>query len=437
MQAFKRFSSNYSIYIKISFQLILFFVSIYIVFQLLIKLNFFNTDTLNVIHKHYIKLNILLLCTFTFVFIYILNRINKWFIKPLQQLKNETNKQSDIFNNKSIHGNDAGRFLKNHQVLVNNITNEKNDKNVDLPDKIIENQADIHQLQLTLNIFNNSQDIIIFLDNNGIITHVNPIFCHLIGINYENIIKQPLINFINTHTYKKIRASLSHELNNSHQWQGEFNIQNMISKKKIPLYVKINKLVDNKNNLIQYSIIATDLTTIKEIDRLVHINHHDSLTELPNRIALTNRLNDELKIQLITHHIFAVLFIDLDSFKVINDNYGHQMGDKVLKITANKLRNAVKKSDMIARLSGDEFIAIINPVTEHTDVIQTCKRILKILQQPIIIDQHHLAINASIGCYYAHPNMQQAIDDILSQADIAMYQAKMAGKGCLVECNSF
>ncbi|MEC6796751.1 hypothetical protein VXS03_06810 [Photobacterium sp. S4TG1] len=125
MQAFKRFSSNYSIYIKISFQLILFFVSIYIVFQLLIKLNFFNTDTLNVIHKHYIKLNILLLCTFTFVFIYILNRINKWFIKPLQQLKNETNKQSDIFNNKSIHGNDAGRFLKNHQVLVNNITNEK------------------------------------------------------------------------------------------------------------------------------------------------------------------------------------------------------------------------------------------------------------------------------------------------------------------------
>ncbi len=113
------------------------------------------------------------------------------------------------------------------------------------------------------------------------------------------------------------------------------------------------------------------------------------------------------------------------------------MGDKVLKITANKLRNAVKKIDMVARLSGDEFIAIINHARKHADVIKTCKRILKILQQPIIINQHHLAINASIGCYYVHPNMQQTIDDILFQADIAMYQAKMAGKGCLVECNSF
>lgn len=434
MLTFKRFSSNYSIYIKIAFQLILFFASIYIIFQTLIKIGFFDKDTLNVIHNHHVKLNLLLICTLFFVFFYILNRINKWFIKPLHQLKNTTNNQSSIYRNKNIHESD---IFKYYQVMIRNATEE--DSNIDLEISTLtkEKQTDIHQQQLTSSIFNNSQDVIIFLDSNGIITRVNPIFCHLIGLNYENIIHQPLINFIHTPAYEKIKASLSHGLNNSHQWQGEFNIQHMVSKKNIPLYVKVNKLIDIKNNHIQYSIIATDLTTIKEIDRLVYINHHDPLTELPNRIALTNRLNDELKNQLTTHHIFAVLFIDLDSFKIINDNYGHQIGDKVLKITANKLRNAVKKSDMVARLSGDEFIAIINPATKHTDVIKTCKRILKILQQPIIINQHHLAINASIGCYYVHPNMQQTIDDILFQADIAMYQAKMAGKGCLVECNSF
>ena len=437
MLTFKRFSSNYSIYKKITLQLIVFFIAIYIIFQLLIITNFFSKDTLNVIHAHSVKLNILLIFTLFFIFLYIVNRINKWFVNPLKQLKDSINNDSDIHINDNIHDDDISDVFKSYQRMIKKVADKDSQINLKISTLTQEKQAVMHQQQLTSSIFNNSQDGIILLDKNGIITRVNPMFCHLIGIKYENIIHQPLINFINIPAFKKIKASLSHELNSTHQWQGEFNIQHVINKNNIPLYVKINKLIDNKNKDIQYSIIATDLTTIKEIDRLVHINHHDPLTELPNRTALINRLNDELNIQLTTHHKFAVLFIDLDNFKVINDNYGHQMGDKVLKITAHKLRNSVKKSDMIARLAGDEFIAIINPATEHSAVVQTCRRILKILQQPITIDKHHLTINASIGCYYAHPNKQQTIDEILCQADIAMYQAKIAGKGCIVECNSF
>ena len=435
MLTLKRFYPNHSIYRSVALQLIAFLFTIYITFQLLIVFYFFDNDTVNAFNNHRIKINMLLIFTLLFIFCYVINRINKWFIYPLKKLKDVISEKNNQFTNENIHENDINGMFEYYRVMIRKITEK--DSKIDLEISILtqEKQAVIRQQQLTSSIFNNSQDVIILLDNDGIITRVNTIFCQFIGVKYENVIHQPLINFINTSAYKNIKASLSHELNNSHQWQGEFNIQHVINKKNIPLYVKINKFINNKN--IQYSIIATDLTTIKEIDRLVHINHHDPLTELPNRTALTNRLKDELNIQVTTHHKFAVIFIDLDNFKTINDSYGHQTGDKVLKITASKLRNSVKKSDMVARLAGDEFIAIINPATERADVIQTCERILKVLQQPIMIDQHHLTINASLGCYYSHPNEQQTIDEILCQADIAMYQAKMAGKGCIVECNTF
>ncbi|SMY36226.1 Cyclic di-GMP phosphodiesterase Gmr [Photobacterium andalusiense] len=437
MLSIKNFFSNYSMYKKIAFQITVLLSFIFITFQLLVFFRFFDEDTLNVIHNHRTKINILFVFTLLFILFSFINMINKWFINPLKKLNKEINEKTNIFNNKNIHENNITDTFKYCTIMIDEIN--KKDFQVDLELSMLtkEKQAIMSHKQLTSSIFNNSQDIIIIIDNNGIITRVNPTFCKLIGVKYENLLHQPLINFINKIAYKNIKASLTHELNSCHNWQGEFTIQHLINKKNIPLYVKINKFIDKKNNHIQYSIIATDLTTIKEIDRLVYINHHDSLTELPNRVALTNRLNDELNKQRTECHKFAVVFIDLDNFKKINDNYGHQMGDKVLKITAYKLRNSVKKTDMVARLSGDEFIAIINPVTTQTDVIQTCERILNILQQPIIINNQKIAISASLGCYYAHPKQHQTIDDILSQADIAMYKAKMTGKGRIVECNSF
>ncbi|PSV15230.1 GGDEF domain-containing protein [Photobacterium kishitanii] len=438
MLTLKGFSSNYSIYRNIALQLTVCFSLIYFIFQILIEIHFFGKDTLNAIHNHSIKINILFVFTLLFVFCYLINCINKWFISPLNQLIEVINDRNNISNNTIIHETNINNTFEYYCMMIKEIAEK--DSKIDLEISILtkEKQAVMRQKQLTSSIFNNSQDVIIIIDSYGIIKQVNPSFCQLIGVEYENIIHQPLIKFINTAAYKNIKASLSHELNNSHQWQGEFNVQHAINKKNIPVYVKINKFTDhNKNNNIQYSIIATDLTTIKEIDRLIHINHHDPLTGLPNRTALNNRLNCELKMQHTAQHKFAVLFIDLDNFKRINDNYGHQMGDQVLKITANKLRNSVKKSDMIARLAGDEFIAIINPAAGHDDVLQTCERILSVLQQPIIIEKYRLTVSASLGCYYAHPNKQQTIDEILSQADIAMYKAKIAGKGCIIECNSF
>ncbi|PSW61634.1 hypothetical protein C0W54_09740 [Photobacterium kishitanii] len=438
MLTLKGLSSNCTIYRNIAIQLTVCFLFIYIIFQTLIEFKFFDKDTLNAIHNHSMKINILFFFTLLFVFCYLINCINKWFINPLNQLKEVINDINNISNNKTIHENDIINTFEHYCMLIKELAEK--DSQIDLEISMLtkEKHSAMRQKQLTSSILNNSQDVIIIIDSDGIIKQVSPSFCQLIGVKYEHVIHQPLIKFINTAAYKNIKASLSHELNNSHQWQGEFNVQHAINKKNIPVYVKINKFTDhNKNNNIQYSIIATDLTTIKEIDRLIHINHHDTLTGLPNRTALSNRLNAELKMQYTAQHKFAVLFIDLDNFKRINDNYGHQTGDKVLKVTANKLRNSVKKNDMIARLAGDEFIAIINPAAGHEDVLQTCERILSVLQQPIIIEKHRLTINASLGCYYAHPNKQQTIDEILSQADIAMYKAKIAGKGCIIECNSF
>ncbi|KJG19613.1 hypothetical protein UB37_17425 [Photobacterium iliopiscarium] len=118
MLTFKRFSSNYSIYKKIALQLIVFFIAIYIIFQLLIITNFFSKDTLNVIHAHSVKLNILLIFTLFFIFLYIVNRINKWFVNPLKQLKDSINNDSDIHINDNIHDDDISDVFKSYQRMI-------------------------------------------------------------------------------------------------------------------------------------------------------------------------------------------------------------------------------------------------------------------------------------------------------------------------------
>lgn len=154
---------------------------------------------------------------------------------------------------------------------------------------------------------------------------------------------------------------------------------------------------------------------------------HDSLTGLKNRKALVIHLEHQLQTISYTNERLAVLFIDLNGFKQINDNFGHAFGDTVLRTTADRLKSCARTSDYVARLGGDEFIIVCNDLRTADDVQKLLDRIQKAMSAPVNIDHHLLTVNASVGVAF-YPENGQTPDTLLAAADEAMYENKAANK---------
>lgn len=156
--------------------------------------------------------------------------------------------------------------------------------------------------------------------------------------------------------------------------------------------------------------------------------HHDTLTKLPNRAMFSDRLSYAIRhLKRHPNHRFAVLFIDLDRFKMINDTLGHHAGDTFLVEIANRLRSCVRDNDVLARLGGDEFVILLDSV-KSDDTEEVASRIISSIEKPFVIESNTLYSNASIGIALCNSNYQSS-DEILRDADAAMYQAKSLGRG--------
>lgn len=173
---------------------------------------------------------------------------------------------------------------------------------------------------------------------------------------------------------------------------------------------------------------AWDITDQKTTEHLIrHQANHDALTDLPNRRLFFELLSQEIKNTHRTDHFCAVLFIDLDRFKEVNDTFGHQAGDELLKEVANRLKMCTRASDVLARLSGDEFVIMLTHLSEISPAAMIAERILAILSHPIKLGRDNITITASIGIA-VYPEDAEDANKLLVYADQAMYNAKNEGK---------
>lgn len=174
--------------------------------------------------------------------------------------------------------------------------------------------------------------------------------------------------------------------------------------------------------------VYRDITPQKHIEaRLLYDALHDALTGLPNRNFLMDRLYQAHQHSLAAQTHYAVLFADLDRFKLVNDSLGHTVGDEMLQEVARRLRSQVRPGDMLARLGGDEFVVLLEPVAGVGEAVQVAERLLQQLQSPFWVQGQELVLSSSIGvCLNDHPDYSPA--DILRNADIAMYQVKLGGR---------
>ncbi len=197
------------------------------------------------------------------------------------------------------------------------------------------------------------------------------------------------------------------------------------------LYSRVRVVYDEQGDIIRIDGIDSDITEQKLAKEQLQYNAtHDTLTHLPNRILFMDRLKHAIERQ--KRHpqfTFAVLFLDLDEFKVINDSLGHGVGDQLLQAISGRLQEGLRSDDTLARLGGDEFTILLEDIRDITNAIKITKRIYLDLAKPFILEGQDIFINTSIGIALSSSGYEEAAE-ILRDADTAMYRAKADGKAC-------
>ncbi len=265
---------------------------------------------------------------------------------------------------------------------------------------------------------------IVVTDKNGIIERVNPAFTRY---------TQKEVAGRNTSLLSSGRQStqfyrdLWQSLTSAGQWQGE--IWNRRKSGELYLeYLTVASIRDDDENVLHYAGIFSDVTQRRQTEeRLNYRATHDALTGLLNRSVLDERLKRAIAHAARTRKKVAVLYIDLDGFKLVNDTLGHLGGDEVLRVVAQRLTEQVRSSDTVARLGGDEFALVIEQVDEIRDVLRIAHSLLDVVATPIDYQEHQACVTPSIGIS-VYPDDAADPRQLVSLADLAMYAAKNNGK---------
>ncbi|MDP1660233.1 MAG: EAL domain-containing protein [Methylotenera sp.] len=282
-------------------------------------------------------------------------------------------------------------------------------------------------LRLAASVYEASSEGIMITDSDNHIIAINPAFTTITGYSLDEVIgKSPSIFKSGRHD-EMFYQEMWNELNNNGFWQGE-----ILDKRKdgeiYPKWLTINAIFNEDDIVQRWVAMFTDITQKKESEDLIWRQaNFDSLTGLPNRQMFYNRLEQDLKKAHRASHSFALMFIDLDQFKEINDTLGHDVGDDLLKHVAHRLSECVRETDTVSRLGGDEFTVILSDLGDSASVERIAQKILKKLAEPFHLNNEMAYITASMGITF-YPEDATRIETLLKSADQAMYAAKNQGR---------
>lgn len=226
---------------------------------------------------------------------------------------------------------------------------------------------------------------------------------------------------------EEIRETLAE----THTWEGELELKRRDGS-SFPALLSLSTVLDESGQFAGYVGIASDITERKQVERkLEHNAFHDALTGLPNRMLFTDRLSHSIARSVREGGRYAVMMLDLDRFKVINDSLGHMVGDELLIQFSRRVESCLRPQDTLARLGGDEFTILLEDLHHSSDAIRVAERIHEKMTQPFHLGGNEIYTSASIGITFGTANYQEPAQAI-RDADIAMYRAKNQGKGCHV-----
>lgn len=282
-------------------------------------------------------------------------------------------------------------------------------------------------LQLSATIFDNTADGITITDPTGTIVLTNPAFTQITGYSAEEAIGQNSRILQSSRQDAEFYQNLWQTLGASGTWQGE--IWNRRKNGEIyPEWLTITAVLDPSGKVSNYVGVFSDISTIKQTQaELEHLAHFDPLTDLPNRNLFHDRLSHAIERAYRYSQHVAIMVLDLDGFKTVNDSLGHPVGDQLLQQVAHRLKSCIRVEDTVARLGGDEFAIVIANLEHDEHIVDIADKILHTIESPFTIEGHSALVTTSIGIA-VYPSDGLTPDLLIRNADAAMYQSKTAGK---------
>jgi len=283
------------------------------------------------------------------------------------------------------------------------------------------------KLTQAASVFSHAHEGILITDATGNITDVNETFVAITGYEHDEVIGKNSSMLSSNRQSPLFYTQLWESLAENGYWSGE--IWNQRKNREIyPEQLTISTVYDDEGKVKNYVAVFTDITEIKKHQsQLEHMAHYDELTNLPNRALLADRLNQAIVQSKRSKKALAVVFLDLDGFKEINDAQGHSFGDELLISLSHRLQDTLRDCDTLSRFGGDEFVAILADLEEVQDYKPILTRMLKAASKPILIHDILVQVSASIGVTLYPMNNVDA-DQLIRHADQAMYLAKQKGK---------
>jgi diguanylate cyclase (GGDEF)-like protein/PAS domain S-box-containing protein len=295
---------------------------------------------------------------------------------------------------------------------------------------VLEREEHARRLHAAGVAFDHMREGVMVTDARHCIIQVNRAFEHITGYSAQEVIgKNPrILNSDRQHAafYREFYRTL-HETG---EWRGE--IWNRRKKGDVyPQWLSVKAIRDAEGKLSSHVSVFADISDTKRSERkLWHLAHHDALSDLPNRLLLSARLEQAIRHASRYSSGLALLFIDLDHFKNINDSLGHQAGDQLLRTVSARLQGLMQQGDTVARLGGDEFVVLLEDITDPADAQRVAERVIDELSRPVVLCGKSLVTTASIGISI-YPGDARDPDSLLQHADVAMYRAKELGRNHL------
>ncbi|MBE0506382.1 MAG: sensor domain-containing diguanylate cyclase [Marinospirillum sp.] len=303
------------------------------------------------------------------------------------------------------------------QPLVNRLT--------DQAQALEEVAAELH---LAASVFEGTHEAIAVTDEFQQLVKVNAAFSHITGFDAGDVLGRSLISFFHPdESADEQQERIWEPLQRRGSWQGEIRYR-CKEGEPVPVLQSISPVMNEQGELQGFIHIFNDISEHKAVEeRIHHLAHYDQLTDLPNRTLLNQRLKQALNKARSHGSSLAILFMDLDHFKEVNDTLGHPVGDKLLQAVAKRVGERLRELDTLGRLGGDEFLVLLEHSVSRESAARVADKIIQSLTEPFSLDGHEIRIGVSIGISL-FPDDGDNTDDLVKHADIAMYRAKENGR---------
>ncbi|MCS6178476.1 bifunctional diguanylate cyclase/phosphodiesterase [Shewanella baltica] len=361
-----------------------------------------------------------------------LNQLDPWDLTPKRYQLSETEQLERLkqtrrygpYQKHYVHKNGQLVAVRLNGALVTGADGEQ--LILFIVEDITEQERTVARVNLLAQVFQQSGEGITIMDANDIIVDVNSAFSQITGYSREEIIGKNCRFLEAERTDKGIDPQVRAALEQTGFWQGEVWDRHKHGY-DFPKWLMMSVVRDDAGAVSHYIGSFTDISERKVSEERIHfLAHHDSLTLLPNRLSLQSRLEVVFREALASNSQIAVMFIDMDHFKNINDTLGHHVGDQLLLEVARRLKNIVGDTDTVARLGGDEFVVALSD-TNHDEVASLAEALRSGLSQTYIINNQALHSSPSIGISL-FPTDGDSVEALMKNADMAMYRAKSAGR---------